>query len=162
MFETGMLEDRRDGFGTRGIEGVREPARDSRHHPIGLVHILEQPPLVPVLVVAGLVANRDFDSQFPRGIQHSDQAKMAAQQVGVAHHRGVLGLAAVVPVPARMTNRKYLTIDPNLAWSMGEAESRRLASLSRKHQKADRVIGCDQQIVILLGFPARSCQRGDS
>src|SRR5687767_1884030 len=85
---------------------------------------------------------------------------MAAQQVGVAHHRGVLGLAAVVPVPARMTNRKYLAVDPHLAWSMGEAESRRLAPLSRKHQKAVRVIGGDQQIVILVGFPARSCQGG--
>jgi len=26
MFEAGMFEDRRDGFGTRGIEGVREQA----------------------------------------------------------------------------------------------------------------------------------------
>src|SRR5688572_24849213 len=87
---------------------------------------------------------------------------MAAQQVGIAHHRGVLGLAAVVPVPARMTNRNHLPVDPHLAWSMGEAEGRRLASLSRKHQKAGSVIWGDEQIVILVGFPPRSCQRGHS
>ena len=101
-----MLEDRRDGLGTRGIEGVRQPAHNFRYHPIGLVHIVEQPLLVPVLVVAGLVAYRDLDSQFPRAIQHSDQAKMAAQQAGtVLHSAPANSRISVTPSKARPSLR---------------------------------------------------------
>jgi hypothetical protein len=71
---------------------------------------------VAVLVVARFVADSHLDPEPSSDIQYRDQAKVAAQQVRLAHHRSVLGLAAIVPVPARMADRERLTFDVSLGW----------------------------------------------